>query len=299
MNATARIFYEQKLTIKFLTAKGNAFEDLFAEIMRLAYPGGDFSSVTPWGKMGDRKHDGYLTSRRQIFQVYAPHKMTQDKACAKISEDFAGACDYWSDYFDRWTFVSNSDSVGGPEIERLLLSLAAGPPKRILDRMGPAELRLKVFGLCPADVSKLLGPPVTSAPVKYQDVQTLLSRIAAQTPEDHGDIPIVPPGKINANGFNANSKALLNSGLPGIPTVERFLADYYDAELGVRVAENLKAEYADLKAQHHNPDEILSLLFAFVAGHELSSEMATMAVLRHFFEACDIFEAPTSSPTNL
>lgn len=83
-------FYEQKFENAFLRAKGNAFQELFENLMGLAYKA-DFMACRPWGNRGDRKNDGFLKSERRLFQVYAPNEMTEGKAIAKIREDFKGA----------------------------------------------------------------------------------------------------------------------------------------------------------------------------------------------------------------
>ena len=61
--------YEKLFEVAFLRRKGDAFQDFFADIMERCYPG-DFMRTRPWGKIGDRKNDGYLKSKRRLFQVY-------------------------------------------------------------------------------------------------------------------------------------------------------------------------------------------------------------------------------------
>ena len=63
----------------FLVKNGNEFEDWFSEIMELRYPG-DFTRVSPWGADGDQKNDGYLRSKRMLFQVYAPETLQESSS---------------------------------------------------------------------------------------------------------------------------------------------------------------------------------------------------------------------------
>jgi hypothetical protein len=65
-------FYELHFRNAFLERGGDAFQDLFSMIMEKRYPSGDFQRVRPWGIEGDRKNDGYLQSKRVLFQCYAP-----------------------------------------------------------------------------------------------------------------------------------------------------------------------------------------------------------------------------------
>ncbi len=45
---------------KIYKADGQAFEDIFTEIMN--YAESDFQPIKPWGNVGDRKNDGYIKS---------------------------------------------------------------------------------------------------------------------------------------------------------------------------------------------------------------------------------------------
>lgn len=73
--------------------------------MEKRYPA-DFARVRPWGNVGDRKNDGYLKSKRQLFQLYAPNELTAAVTIAKIEEDFTGALPHWKEYFDTWILLT-------------------------------------------------------------------------------------------------------------------------------------------------------------------------------------------------
>ena len=90
MDRLQQLGYEKDFRIDFLEARGDAFQRLFERVMSLAYPR-DFLACRPWGKVGDRKNDGYLPSQRTLFQSYAPNEMTAADAVKKITEDFDGA----------------------------------------------------------------------------------------------------------------------------------------------------------------------------------------------------------------
>src|SRR5262245_55230856 len=83
----ARAFFELHFELAFLKRKADEFQDFFSSIMEKRYPA-DFVRVKPWGNVGDKKNDGYLKSRRMLFQSYAPNSMEAAKAIAKIEEDF-------------------------------------------------------------------------------------------------------------------------------------------------------------------------------------------------------------------
>ena len=91
MDLLKRAWYRIAFERDFLKKKAGAFQDFFSEIMEKRYKG-DFIRVRPWGNVGDRKNDGYLASKRILFQVYAPNELTAAEAVKKIAEDFMGRC---------------------------------------------------------------------------------------------------------------------------------------------------------------------------------------------------------------
>ena len=113
-------YYELKFENLFLKSRGNTFQEFFEKLMGLAFKA-DFMACRPWGNRGDRKNDGFLKSKRQLFQVYAPNEMKETEAVKKISEDFKGAKEYWGTYFDHWAFVHNADDGLPPHVQKVLL----------------------------------------------------------------------------------------------------------------------------------------------------------------------------------
>ena len=101
MDPIARPYYEVSFERDFLLKDGTEFQDWFSRIMGLRHPG-DFMPVKPWGNVGDRGGDGYLPSRRTLFQVYAPEsRMVVARTLQKINDDFNGALPYWGDFIGK------------------------------------------------------------------------------------------------------------------------------------------------------------------------------------------------------
>ena len=111
-------YYNKCFRVCFLESKRDAFQTFFERLMGLAFPG-DFM---PWGRQGDEKNNGFLTSERTLFQVYAPNEMSAASAVAKIQEDFAGAKVYWEQYLGKWVFVHNADNGLSPNAQKALLT---------------------------------------------------------------------------------------------------------------------------------------------------------------------------------
>src|SRR6266567_2167953 len=201
MDQLKHSYYEVVFERNYLKKGGNEFQDFFSEIMEKCHPG-DFQRVCPWGSAGDRKNDGYLPSKRILFQVYAPNKMIAKAAIAKIHEDFHGALQYWQKYFNTWIFVHNSKKGLGPQITEKLNELATFNVSLKVKPWGFEELRQNVFTLNEADLASLLGPAPSARDmldVRYSNVQEVISHIARQEPPLLQDIRPVPPDKLNSN----------------------------------------------------------------------------------------------------
>lgn len=289
-------YYEAKFENLFRAAKGNEFQALFERLMGLAYPG-DFMACRPWGNRGDRKNDGFLSSERRLFQVYAPNEMKEREAIKKITEDFEGAKPHWGQHFDTWVFVHNA--VGGlpPHVMRVVLEFREANPQITLETWGLPEF-LRVFRtLAAADRTSWLGAAPsedTRAKLGFSDLQTVLESLGRRPIP--ADLPVrdVPQGKIEANALSESVATLLKSGMAKAPLVSDFFAQWHDETLGERIADAFRAEYASLRDER-SPDEIFSALQDWAGGSERGApehEMAVFAVIAYFFDSCDIFEEP-------
>lgn len=70
--------------------KGQQFEDFFVSIMSKANP--HFQAVKAYGRIGDRKNDGFDRTTGTYYQVYAPEELAKESTTKagvkKIEEDF-------------------------------------------------------------------------------------------------------------------------------------------------------------------------------------------------------------------
>jgi len=149
-------YYEKEFENRFLRSKGNEFQILFEQLMKLAYPA-DFMACRPWGTQGDRKNDGFLKSERRLFQIYAPYEMKSSEAIAKITEDFEGAKQYWREYFDTWVFGHNAVHGLPPHVHELILNFEKKNPGIKLEPWGWEEFRLIFRKLTQEDLQSWLG----------------------------------------------------------------------------------------------------------------------------------------------
>jgi hypothetical protein len=158
MDQQTSIFYELRFRAQYLESKAAAFQELFVAIMSKAHPE-DFFPCRPWGRVGDRKNDGYLKSERTLLQVYAPNEMRMAEAVSKIETDFQEALPYWRDHFDMWVFVHNSHGGLPPDVIAKLLELERDHAPIKVTHWGFDELLRRFQRLPPEAMLSLYGSP--------------------------------------------------------------------------------------------------------------------------------------------
>lgn len=289
-------WYEQKFENAFLRTRGQSFQELFERLMGLAYKE-DFMACRPWGNQGDRKNDGFLKSKRCLFQVYAPNEMTEAKARKKIQEDFEGAREHWGKYFDKWVFVHNAVDGLPPHIQQLLLDFEKDNPGITLDLWGMEELRDVFRKLSLEDAESWFGQApseTTRTRLGFKDLEVVLETISTQSGFADRPVRDVPRGKIEANALSESVATLLKEGMVKAPLMEEFLSKWHDTTLGERIAQAFRAEYEALCVKHL-PNQVFAELQAWAGGANRGTpehELAVLTVMAYYFERCDIFEEP-------
>lgn len=309
LDEVTRAFFELKFELAYLKLKGDEFQDFFATIMEKRYSG-DFIKCRPWGKVGDRKNDGYLKSQRTLFQVYAPNEMEAAKAVAKIDEDYNGALSYWEDHFDRWVFVHNSKSGLGPDVIAKLLEVETADPKEPVDGVdllfepdktrpstghwGFEELRRLVFELGEADLASLFGPAPSRKDMLdlgMKELAPVLDHLATQVPSSDPDLRPPPADKIERNMLSQHVTTLLTAGMMRVALVKKYFGVQPTRQ--DEIAESLRLRYESARNDGHSPDEVFAELQRHAGGNAVPSaprQSGVLAVLAFFFEECDIFE---------
>lgn len=309
MKALTRRFYELEFEVSVLEKRGNTFQDLFSDIMERCYPG-DFTRVRPWGRAGDHKNDGYLRSKRVLFQVYAPEKMTAAQAIRKIRTDYTGALPFWERYFDKWIFVHNALDGLSPQISDVLLSLQEDTAREhaestrlpCVEYWGPSELRTHLFTLSEVDIAAVVGqvPSISDiADVRYADIEQVVEHIITTTTPTIQSIQAVPRHKLEYNQLPEDAEMYLVQGMRKSRLVDQYFASHSDPEYGDRVANAFHRKYLSCRNLMMPPERIFDELYCFIVGDGRSSvkeRAAANVVLAYLFEQCEIFERP---PENL
>jgi hypothetical protein len=297
MDAITREFFEMKFEMAFVKKRQNEFQDLFSSIMELGYPG-DFTRIRPWGKIGDRKNDGYLKSKRTLFQVYAPNEPKAAETVRKIDDDFNGALAYWKEDISAWIFVHNARDGLGPEVFKKLRELAAAHPHITVADWGYSELRQEVFRLGEHDLARLFGQAASQkglVNLGLADLAPVLDQLALLSPIEDPDLRPVPADKLQRNLLSSHVAELLRAGMSRNSLVAKYFRTQPIKQDGI--AQGFREKYLQLRKAGLSPDEIFVELQRFAGGEQVPTaarQSAVLAVLAYFFETCDIFERPSA-----
>lgn len=288
-------FHELSFKVAFLEKKANEFQDFFSSIMEKRYPA-DFIRVRPWGNIGDRKNDGYLRTKRMLFQSYAPNEMSASACVSKIDEDFNGALEHWKEFFDIWVFVHNSPSGIGPDVTAKLLALGAKHPQLTVVPWGFEELRQEAMALDGRELESLFGVAPSRnhlISLGLKDLLPVLDHIGRLPPVADPDLRPVPADKLARNLLSDSVATLLRAGMSRADLVRKYFR--LQPTLQDQLAETFRAKYQFLRNEQYSPDDVFVALQKFAGGEPVptaSSQSAVLACLAFFFEECDIFERP-------
>lgn len=169
--------------LQIAKATGNQFQALFERIMEKHDP--SFSRVKPGGPVGDWKSDGYSGANGTIFQCYAPETIRAAIAVAKITEDFAGAKQFWGKRLKRWAFVVNKDALPPQVIATLNDLKQAQAPLTEIDWYTPERFWCEIVAhLQSTELDDIFGrPPLAESAVHDLVKQAWKALRAHQTDE--------------------------------------------------------------------------------------------------------------------
>src|SRR3990172_3380339 len=149
----ARILFHNKIN----QSDGNAFEDLFTEIMNYAEP--DFQQIKPWGSIGDRKNDGYIKSKGIYFQVFAPEdiKVSYPTVVKKLVKDFNGLKKQWNPVNEFYFVVNDKYKGVNADSEKAMKKLKKDHGLKKAEFRTAKDLENILFGLRDDQIEKVVG----------------------------------------------------------------------------------------------------------------------------------------------
>ena len=291
-----KAFYNERFENRFYCAKGIEFQSFFERLMSLAYKE-DFLACRPWGNRGDKKNDGFLKSKRCLFQVYAPYELSEKEAVKKITEDFEGAKIHWGRYFSKWVFVHNAPNGLPPHIHQVLLNFEQENEPIKITSWGLEELRTVFKTINISDLPPWLGyAPTEEAKnnLGFSDLKAVLDSIKSNPSPRFEPVRDVPMGKLEANSLSEDTTNLIKAGMTKTHLVEQFFNQSHNATYGEGISASFKSIYNELRTQY-TPIRIFSKFQSWAGGDNLGTpehQIAVLAVIAYFFERCDIYEEP-------
>lgn len=286
--------WEIKFRLACAERRGDAYQDLFAQIMERRDPG--FQRVRPWGNVGDRKNDGWSPDRRMLFQCYAPASLTAAELTNKLDEDYTGAIAYWKEYFDTWVFVHDDLDGMAPMVAKKIAELNKKAEAVACTAWGHPELREEFASLNDSDRTAILGPALTPhdfMSVEAAHLKPLIAALGNMIPDPGATVAAVPPDKIEANELLPAQVEFLKFGSARAPLVEQYLTNSFILPTHAdEIAEAVSARYKQLRGEGLASSDIFDVLLAWISGGGGDSTTAVnaLAILAYFFERCHIFE---------
>lgn len=289
--------------------KGQQFEDFFVSIMSKAYP--HFQAVKAYGRIGDRKNDGFDRTTGTYYQVYAPEDLAKESATnagvRKINEDFNGLYRNWNDLcpIKHFFFVVNDryDGVPTPIVEMSLKlnnipdyadveinTFSVRDLERIFDNLDdPAKQ--DILGIIPDQIM-----PVVEYDALHETVTYLLN---TELPDNYADNLVVPDfnDKITFNGLSTIVNNLLVTG----SYQEGLIMKYFNDNPGVKeiLQKRFHALYEQAKKQIPDYEENFAdcrfyyILEQACPKQTLPMQSSVLVLMAYYFSSCDIFEEPT------
>jgi hypothetical protein len=298
MDRHQQLSYEKDFRIAFLECRGDSFQRLFEKLMGKAYPA-DFIACRPWGKFGDKKNDGYLPSKRILFQVYAPNEMSAKEVILKINVDFEGSKEHWKKYFGEWVFVHNThDGRLSPQVIERLEELKQENPEIKIGHWGYEELLIEFRKLNLISLESWFGLAFdiqAYTNLGYAQLQAALQHIQMVSPKDSDDVREVSQGKIEANLLSPAVADFLKIGMQKYRLVEGFFRDWRDPNYEAQLATAFKMKYIDLRDQSPalHPDIIFAKIEEWTGGAATrtpNEKASVLTLLAYFFDKCVVFE---------
>lgn len=282
---------------KIYKADGQAFEDLFTEIMNYYCVG--FQSIKPWGNVGDRKNDGYIESEGTYYQVYAPESITKSyvKLLKKIETDFSGLIEQWNPVINFYFVINDKYKGVNADCEIIMQELKKRHNLNASKILTAKDLENRVFELMDDQIFTIIGQLPDPNKLKHLDFSTLnevISHIMELPIEYNKEYSITLPNldeKIQFNGLSGVTENYLYNALLKVVYLEEYLSDNSNF-----VADSLRDKLNDVYLQEKKQNSEDALFWAIVnqlsPKQEQIYQTTVIIIMAKYFESCDIFEEP-------
>jgi len=287
----ARIFFKNKI----LKSEGNAFEDLFTQIMYYAEP--DFEQIKPWGNIGDRKNDGFIRSKGIYYQVYAPEDIDKNypETIKKVERDFAGLLNYWEN-IKEYYFVLNDKYKGVNADSNQAIAKIVKDYSLVKGKILTAkDLEAILFNLSDNQIINIIG----FLP-NFEHITNLDFSVLTQVVGYIMGLPIIPAfgvikfpdwnEKIIFNKLSEVTKQHLDTASFNLGALNEFLAN--QNFLAEELQKKMIGIYEELKTNYNDDSLFWEIVNSCSPKNEHAYQTPILTIMAKYFESCDIFEEP-------
>lgn len=295
--------------IKLYEVSGESFQQLFQNIMSYHCP--DFRSVATYGNQGDGGNDGWIPNEGRYFQVYGRKADSQsDSSSKKVIEDFEKLQNHWKN-IKKYHFVYNDRFCGAPApIQQKLQELqtkynleeANVWDGRKLERLFmelKQDEKSSIMGGIPAQIPEFIDPTALSKILRHlADKVSPMFSLLEQTAPNFEE-------KVVFNGLTSPITEFLKLYSRLVDEVDDFLKKEY-CGLGQEIAQDVKRLYNESCGTVPNGEDAPNIRYVWmieqlipeiarIHPHSLKAyREAAQVVLAKYFEACDIYEHPST-----
>ncbi|MGE3407554.1 MAG: ABC-three component system protein [Pirellulales bacterium] len=319
MNTDHKTLARMMFKLRVLTSVGQAYEDLFTEIMGYARP--SFVQIKPQGQFGDRKNDGYVKDEGHYYQVYAPENPTADqsqqKTVTKLKTDFSGLKKHWQKTcpIKRFSFTFNDKYHGSfPTIEADLAAIKTKHDLLSCDCLLAKHLEDLMFSLSDDQIFTVLKgmppDPTNITSINFTILREVIDEIIkkAQGPSIEGALNVPDfSDKIKFNGLSVATGALLVVGSYQAGEIDAYFArnstfakqQLRDHLNSIFATAKGSIPMADAKGVSHADLVFFKILADICPEKSRLHTDAALVVMAYFFESCDIFADPAQANSNM
>lgn len=304
MNLQEKVIAHIMFKLKIYQKEGFEFQNFFTEIMN-KYDN-EFRTIKTQGNLGDRKNDGYISSKGIYYQVYAPEQIDAKEAIDKIEKDLEGLTNYWDNLckVKEYNFVMNDKYKGAyPTINAKILEV--GKKYNINAKLLLAsQLENIFFQLKDEEIIEILGN-IINVPIENLSFSSLNDVIEGimKLPFKSNESLISPAEmdeKIKFNNLNEEVSNILNQHSIYTGQLEEYFSNKGDFERE-KVQQVLTGIYEESKEQiKDDAIDSNSIRFFYIVdkikpeNSNISIMNAIYILMSYYFEACDIFLNPNS-----
>lgn len=299
MNFTQRIYAQLVLKQQLQEMHGEQFESFFHRLMGMLHD--DYVPVRTHGNLGDMGADGLSLHNRTLHACYSPPTRDLGRLRTKFQDDLRKAREKRAGQFDFFSFVHNDERGAHPEFSVDLVNAT-----RVLR---PVKLEYRDVGwitrefrkLCRQDAEELLGCEIPIQDRVYgiglAELEPLLADLLRRQPSA---TPLATVPEVNEHKLEYNALAPgVREQMLGAMRYTHLIDEYYEGSLVTdehdEVAEGFRLHFGQLRDTTEDSEELWLGLEEYVLGNQRATLTRTQlgsVVITHFFERCDVFDAP-------